>query len=171
VDSAPPPSPAGTTSGVLDRPAGSWPADEAGDPDDADARDDGAAVPRPWPADPEHAAAAVATATASNAAVKPRPATVMGSPHPHRSKAPSISAVINDALAESYAQHKRDLALLRERAEHADEDRVDRMRVAAVADASICPILTPDADRWRRASAALPDPLHIIEIADPGDRA
>jgi predicted nucleic acid-binding protein len=41
--------------------------------------------------------------------------------------------------------------------------------VAAVADASICPILTLDADRWRRASAALPDPLHIIEIADTDD--
>lgn len=39
--------------------------------------------------------------------------------------------------------------------------------VAAVADASICPILTLDGDRWRRASAALPDPLHVIEIADP----
>jgi len=43
-------------------------------------------------------------------------------------KAPSISAVINDALTESYTQHKRGLALLRERAEHADEDRVARMR-------------------------------------------
>ena len=39
--------------------------------------------------------------------------------------------------------------------------------VAAVADASVCPILTLDADRWRRASASLPDPLHVIEIADP----
>lgn len=43
-------------------------------------------------------------------------------------KAPSISAVINDALTASYTQHKRGLALLRERAEHADEDRVARMR-------------------------------------------
>jgi len=41
--------------------------------------------------------------------------------------------------------------------------------VAAVADASICPILTLDAERWRRASAALSDPLHIIESADPED--
>jgi predicted nucleic acid-binding protein len=40
--------------------------------------------------------------------------------------------------------------------------------VAAVADASICPILTLDAGRWRAASAALPDSLYIIEIADPG---
>lgn len=39
--------------------------------------------------------------------------------------------------------------------------------VAAVADASICPILTLDADRWRQASSALPDPLHVIEIAEP----
>jgi hypothetical protein len=38
------------------------------------------------------------------------------------------SAVINGALTESYTQHKRGLALLRERAEHADEDRVARMR-------------------------------------------
>jgi Arc/MetJ-type ribon-helix-helix transcriptional regulator len=43
-------------------------------------------------------------------------------------KAPSISAVINDALTQSYTQHKRGLALLRERAGHADEDRVARMR-------------------------------------------
>lgn len=40
-------------------------------------------------------------------------------------------------------------------------------QVASVADASICPILTLDADRWRRASASLPDPLHVIEIAEP----
>lgn len=39
--------------------------------------------------------------------------------------------------------------------------------VAAVADASVCPILTVDGDRWRRASASLPDPLFIVEIADP----
>ncbi len=42
-------------------------------------------------------------------------------------------------------------------------------QVAAVADASVCPILTVDADRWRRASASLSDPLHVIEIADPGE--
>jgi len=51
-------------------------------------------------------------------------------------KAPSISAVINDALAESYAQRKRGLALLRERAGHADEDRVDRMRAHVDAQAA-----------------------------------
>lgn len=39
--------------------------------------------------------------------------------------------------------------------------------VAAVADASVCPILTVNGDRWRRASASLPDPLFIVEIADP----
>lgn len=39
-------------------------------------------------------------------------------------------------------------------------------QVAAVADASICPILTIDGDRWRRVSASLPDPLYVIEIAD-----
>jgi predicted nucleic acid-binding protein len=41
--------------------------------------------------------------------------------------------------------------------------------VAAVADTAICPILTLDGDRWRRASSVLPDPLHVIEIADPGN--
>jgi hypothetical protein len=40
-------------------------------------------------------------------------------------------------------------------------------QVAAIADASVCPILTVDGDRWRRASASLPDPLRIVEIADP----
>jgi hypothetical protein len=40
-------------------------------------------------------------------------------------------------------------------------------QVAAVADASVCPILTVNGERWRRASAALPDPLYVIEIADP----
>lgn len=39
--------------------------------------------------------------------------------------------------------------------------------VAAVADASVCPILTVDGDRWHRASASLPDPLYVIEIAEP----
>lgn len=52
-------------------------------------------------------------------------------------KAPSISAVIHDAMTESYSRHKRGLALLRERAEHADEARVARMRahIDAQADA------------------------------------
>jgi len=43
--------------------------------------------------------------------------------------------------------------------------------VAAVADAAICPILTLDAGKWRQHSADLDDPLHIIEIADPGEGA
>lgn len=43
-------------------------------------------------------------------------------------KAPSISAVVNDALFASYSQHKRALALLRERAGQADKGRVARMR-------------------------------------------
>jgi Arc/MetJ-type ribon-helix-helix transcriptional regulator len=43
-------------------------------------------------------------------------------------KAPSVSAVINDALTVSYSRHKRGLALLRERAEQGDEERVARMR-------------------------------------------
>jgi hypothetical protein len=40
--------------------------------------------------------------------------------------------------------------------------------VAAIADTSICPILTYDAARWRDASSALDEPLPVIEIADPG---
>jgi hypothetical protein len=39
--------------------------------------------------------------------------------------------------------------------------------VAAVADASVCPILTLDAGKWRQHSGELDEPLHIIEIADP----
>ena len=39
--------------------------------------------------------------------------------------------------------------------------------VAAVADAAICPILTLDGQKWRRHSADLDEPLHIIEIVDP----
>ena len=41
--------------------------------------------------------------------------------------------------------------------------------VAAVADASVCPILTLDAAKWRRHSGDLDDPLHIIEITDPDE--
>ena len=40
--------------------------------------------------------------------------------------------------------------------------------VAAVADASICPILTLDAAKWRQHADDLDEPLHFIEIADPG---
>jgi len=43
--------------------------------------------------------------------------------------------------------------------------------VAAVADASVCPILTLDAGKWRQHSGDLDDPLHIIEIADPDEPA
>jgi predicted nucleic acid-binding protein len=43
--------------------------------------------------------------------------------------------------------------------------------VAAVADASVCPILTLDAGKWRQHSGDLDEPLHIIEIADPDETA
>jgi len=41
--------------------------------------------------------------------------------------------------------------------------------VAAVADASVCPILTLDATKWRQHTTALDEPLHIIEIIDPDE--
>lgn len=41
--------------------------------------------------------------------------------------------------------------------------------VAAVADASVCPVLTMDAPKWREHATALGEPLHIIEIAEPGE--
>lgn len=41
---------------------------------------------------------------------------------------------------------------------------------AAIADVSICPILTLNAAKWREHTADLDEPLHIIEIADPGDQ-
>jgi predicted nucleic acid-binding protein len=41
--------------------------------------------------------------------------------------------------------------------------------VAAVADASVCPILTLDAAKWRKHAGDLDEPLHIIEIADPDE--
>jgi predicted nucleic acid-binding protein len=41
--------------------------------------------------------------------------------------------------------------------------------VAAVADAAVCPILTLDAAMWREHAADLDEPLHVIEIADPGE--
>jgi predicted nucleic acid-binding protein len=41
--------------------------------------------------------------------------------------------------------------------------------VAAVADASVCPILTLDAAKWRQHVADLDAPLHYIEIADPDE--
>lgn len=40
--------------------------------------------------------------------------------------------------------------------------------VAAVADAAVCPILTLDGEKWRQHAGDLDEPLHIIEIADPG---
>ena len=41
---------------------------------------------------------------------------------------------------------------------------------AAIADVAICPILTLNAAKWREHAADLDEPLHIIEIADPGER-
>jgi predicted nucleic acid-binding protein len=41
--------------------------------------------------------------------------------------------------------------------------------VAAVADASVCPILTLDAAKWRRHATDLDAPLHYVEITDPDD--
>jgi predicted nucleic acid-binding protein len=41
--------------------------------------------------------------------------------------------------------------------------------VAAVADASVCPILTLDAAEWRQHAGDLDEPLHFIEITDPGE--
>lgn len=40
---------------------------------------------------------------------------------------------------------------------------------AAVADVSVCPVLTLDAAKWRQPAASLDEPLHVIEIADPED--
>lgn len=40
---------------------------------------------------------------------------------------------------------------------------------AAIADAAICAILTLDAAKWREHAADFDEPLHVIEIADPGD--
>jgi predicted nucleic acid-binding protein len=40
--------------------------------------------------------------------------------------------------------------------------------VAAVADASVCPILTLDAAKWQQHAGDLDESLHFIEIADPG---
>ncbi|MGN9839176.1 hypothetical protein ACTMTI_13745 [Nonomuraea sp. H19] len=39
--------------------------------------------------------------------------------------------------------------------------------VAAIADVSVCPILTLDAAKWAEPSKSLEEPLHIREIADP----
>jgi Arc/MetJ-type ribon-helix-helix transcriptional regulator len=41
-------------------------------------------------------------------------------------RAPSVSAVINDALAESYTRHRRSQTMLRQRAAHADQVRPRR---------------------------------------------
>jgi predicted nucleic acid-binding protein len=41
--------------------------------------------------------------------------------------------------------------------------------VAAVADASVCAILTLEAAKWREHSRDLDEPLYFIEIAEPGD--
>jgi len=40
---------------------------------------------------------------------------------------------------------------------------------AAIADISVCPILTFDASRWQEPSNALEEPLHTIEIAEPDE--
>ena len=39
--------------------------------------------------------------------------------------------------------------------------------VAAVADESVCPIVTLDAAKWREHASDLDEPLHFIEIEDP----
>jgi predicted nucleic acid-binding protein len=41
--------------------------------------------------------------------------------------------------------------------------------VAAVADASVCAILTLDPGKWREHVRDLDEPLHFIEIAEPDD--
>jgi predicted nucleic acid-binding protein len=41
--------------------------------------------------------------------------------------------------------------------------------VAAVADAAVCPILTLDAGKWRVHAEGLEEPLHVIDISDPGE--
>lgn len=41
--------------------------------------------------------------------------------------------------------------------------------VAAVADASVCPILTLDGPKWREHAHDLDEPLHFIEIAEPDE--
>jgi hypothetical protein len=41
--------------------------------------------------------------------------------------------------------------------------------VAAVADASVCAILTREAGKWRGHARDLEEPLYFIEIADPDD--
>lgn len=41
--------------------------------------------------------------------------------------------------------------------------------VAAVADASVCPILTLDGPKWRQHAHDLDEPLHFVEIADPDE--
>ncbi len=38
------------------------------------------------------------------------------------------------------------------------------------ADVAIYPILTLDAAKWQQPSADLDEPLHIVEISDPGQR-
>lgn len=42
--------------------------------------------------------------------------------------------------------------------------------VAAVADASVCPIITLDAAKWREHALDLDEPLYFVEIADPDDK-
>lgn len=41
--------------------------------------------------------------------------------------------------------------------------------VAAVADASVCPILTLDTAKWQEHAGDLDEPLHFVEIADRDD--
>jgi len=43
--------------------------------------------------------------------------------------------------------------------------------VAAVADASVCPILTLDTAKWREHEEDLDQRLYFIEVADPPDQA
>jgi predicted nucleic acid-binding protein len=42
--------------------------------------------------------------------------------------------------------------------------------VAAVADASICPIATLDAAKWLQHARDLDEPLYFVEITDPDDQ-
>jgi Arc/MetJ-type ribon-helix-helix transcriptional regulator len=113
-------------------------------------------------------------------------------------KAPSVSAVVNDALEADRLRDQKARRLWKdaeailhglERLDNAmaapvrDAEQAVRLatviartqldaydaHVAAVADAAVCAILTLDPAKWREHARDLDEPLHFVEIAGPDD--
>lgn len=143
--------------------------------------EDGGAVPTPWVLD-----VSVLTAVARADAGVTRLLMILdGRGQPLVIPVLALAAASQDAATEDADATLRGLGKLENvlTAPLRDADQAARLtavvartgldlgdaHVAAVADASACPILTLDEAGWRQRSADLDRPLQFIEIADPPD--